>query len=135
MKPEQWKKAMQLVRLMRRLPKRNFTMWTYNPKQMLSGHRLDDPTTTKEALKCGTSCCVAGWAAIQNYRAWRKDNLFTDGLDVDSITFQEFYGFSERESHRICANGMGDSPHQKADQIERILNTKRYTRAREGALG
>ena len=115
-------------------------MWSYNVRDALDlrgdVYRRDgDPTSLKEAVECNTACCVAGWAAIQNYEAWPKDNLFTDGLDVDALTFQEFYGFSERESNRICTTGMEDSPRQKADQIERILNTKRYTRAREGALG
>jgi hypothetical protein len=125
---------MRLVRLMRRLPKRNLAMWTYNPKRTFRGiHEHDDPTTTTKALKCGTSCCVAGWAAIQNYETWPK-GLFGQ-LSVYAGNFQEFYGFSARETNRICLGVDEESPARKADQIERILNTKRYARAREGALG
>ena len=137
MKPEQWKKAMNLVRLMRRLPKKNFHMASYSPNNTKDTNGLFDYApakhTTTEAIKCGTSCCVAGWGAIQNYEAWPK---YPSGdLDVGEGEFAEFYGFSKAESERICLGSMEFTPYQKADQIERILNTKRYTRAREGALG
>ena len=132
MTPKQWKDAMGLVRFLYTLPKKNWDMSHFSPHSFEDDIDGSLPASLKEIKRCGTACCVAGWAAARHQKVWPKYKPDSIILDVSEGTFSKFYGFSRYESKQICLRGMEMSPKEKADEVLEILNKPKYDSARLG---
>lgn len=120
MNKTQARKLERLAKLLDRLPEENFDMHHFAPHtpdwEWLDRDDIRDPS---QEIKCGTACCVAGWAAIQNRKTWPSSE--NGDLDVDTMAFTEFYGLKYSEAHSLCLRDFGAKPSTKAKQIRRLI--------------
>ncbi len=131
MNKRQERYLLSLANFLDNLPKENWDMDRYNPRTP-TGLLVDRPQGAKHEIGCGTTCCVAGWAAILHKGAWPKWN--PDGgteLDISYETFQDFFGLGENDAHAICSEGMYDSSPQKATQIRKMVEKLTADRDRD----
>ena len=76
-----------------------------------------DPHT----IKCNTSCCIAGWAAVVYQDEWPKNDL-NGQLIIDEMEFSQFFNISIGEAKDICTRRLEDSAEEKASLIKEIVH-------------
>ena len=101
-----------LADLVENLPPENWDMvemepegWFDNPRKLGS---------VRAEIKCGTACCVLGWAAIKHSRSWpRRDGE----LSIHTGSFEEFFGLSHFYTNKVCTINLEWSQKEKAEEI------------------
>ena len=137
---EQVKKLGELADFMEVLPVSSLDMLRYTPYR---GCYAIDPglpksrwystweSATTEA-KCGTSCCIAGWAAMLNKDSWPMHTGANDMPNIDADSFARFFGITNQQATHICTSGIMYSkpnsiikstltPQQKATEIRSLI--------------
>ncbi len=117
---------LELADFLDQLKERNFYMPTYfrdrQGGEIFSGLRTIDSSrlqlSPEEAISCGTSACVAGWAFFKFRDIWQEDS--GDSL-IDE--FQDHFGLSEVDTGVICQQGFEMTSTKKASQLREIVQT------------
>ncbi len=121
------KRFLSLADFIEDLPPENFRMTTWADCGTRSHFQNHDHTAQRE-VNCGTSCCVAGWAAVKHRKVWARRFGFErktqysrfNVLRVNVDNFAFFYGLQWKDSHDICLDGMRMTTDEKAEQIRTV---------------
>ena len=74
----------------------------------------------KEEIKCGTSCCVYGWASILFSKNGFGYQVPNQHGDVYKRAFASYFGITDDETHNICYN-TGEKQQEQATRIRAIV--------------
>lgn len=118
MDSRQRKNLENLADFLDKLPRKNFDMHSFYGRDR-AAHKNSCKYTAPTAIKCGTACCVAGWAAIRHRKSWPKHDCGI--LDMSESIFADFFGITPSHSNQICMSGFNRTPKQKAKEIREII--------------